>query len=59
MYKDFNTKRTNLILNIEKNFFGLGFSIDFGDSIYTPREVLCSIRIDFFFIRFWMDIFKK
>jgi hypothetical protein len=58
MYKDFNTKNTSSRLIIEKTFFGFGFLADFCPPL-AFRETICFIRIDFFFIRFWMDIYKK
>jgi hypothetical protein len=59
MYKDFKTKNTQSRLIIEKIFFGFGFLVDFCTDQFTMRERLCFIRIDFFFIRFWMDIYKN
>jgi hypothetical protein len=59
MYKDFKTKHTESRLIIEKTFFGFGFLADFYPSIFSARKTICFIRIDFFFIRFWMDIYKK
>ena len=58
MYKDFKTKHTDSRLIIEKAFFGFGFLIDFHNAFAT-REIVCSIRIDFLFIRFWVDIYKN
>lgn len=58
MVKDFKTKNGDGRLIISKQFFGIGFHLNFVEP-YTYREIIYSISIDFMFIRFWFQVFKK
>lgn len=58
MIKDFKTKNSDGRLLIQKCIFGLGFHINF-ISATVHRQKKYSIIIDFIFIRFWLNIYKK
>lgn len=55
--KDFEFKKIEGSVIFDKKFFGFGFLIDF-HSLTTYRDKIFIIRIDFIFIRFWLNYYK-
>jgi hypothetical protein len=58
MIKDFKNKNSDGRLLIQNCFFGLGFHLDFISATFN-RDKKYSIIIDFIFIRFWWNVYKK
>ena len=57
MKKNFKTKDTDGRLIIKKIFFGIGFHLNFVNSI-GYRDIKFSLIIDFIFMRFWINVYK-
>jgi hypothetical protein len=57
MIKDFKFKKSEGRIILDNCFFGIGFMIDFVNPVFFIEKEL-SIRLDFFFLRFWVNFYK-
>ena len=58
MIIDFKNQNNDGRLIIGKSLFGFGFLLRFKDVCFS-REKICSIQMDFLFIRFWWSFYKS